>query len=308
MRDTRAWRPTAALRTNQTKNENRPDTPVWRITRGPGPKWEPAPPPARWTVVISDTHCGSSHGLLPPNFESPETGPIGQNDLQKWLWAQWLGLWEHVDTLPGNFDVVVNGDAIEGFHHRSTEVNGTTVADHVQMFMEIFDPVAAKANRMLFLRGTEAHTGAASEDGIAKHYGACSVTRKKLLASDVMYINTSGISCVYAHHMPTTGREWLKATPMGTAMAQYQLARCRGHHKLPQVLGFAHSHVCRVYRDESAGPAVSFVTPAWQGPTRHTQKLMIPGETTVGAVLLDWGSLDYYGLPNITTWTRRLST
>jgi hypothetical protein len=284
MRDTRAWRP---------KNKT---------------EWEDAPPPGRWTIVISDTHCGSSMGLLPPEFESPETGPIGQNDFQKWLWKQWSDLWAYVHALPGTHDVIVNGDAIEGFHHRATQINGTTVADHVQMFMETFDPIAKEANRLWFIRGTEAHTGAASEDGLAKHYRACSATREKLLASDRLMLTQADVPCAFSHHMPTTSREWLKATPLGTALAQYQLARARAGHKPTRLLGLAHSHVCRVYRDESAGPAIAFVTPAWQGPTRYTHRLMIPGEVQVGAIIIDWGSRDDSGLPTVTPWTRRLST
>ena len=284
------------------------DSPAWRPSETNKKEWEKAAPPARWTVVISDTHCGSSKALLAPDAFSIETGPIPQNALQKWMWAKWLEMWDYIDTLPGDFDVIVNGDAIEGFHHRATEVLGVTPYDHVQMFYDVFDPIAQKANRVWFTRGTEAHTGAASEDGIAKHYRGCSVTREPLLAADAIHMKREGVPCAFAHHMPATSREWLKATPMGTALAQYQLARARGGHEPPRLLGLAHSHVCRVYRDESAGPAVVFVTPAWQGPTRYTHRLMIPTDVTVGSVLIDWGSIDGNGLPTVTPWTRRLST
>jgi hypothetical protein len=282
------------------------DSPVWKWTRK---GYVAAPEPGRHLVVISDTHCGSSMGLLPPEFVSPETGPIGQNDFQRWLWECWTELWQHVYALPGGYDVLVNGDLIEGFHHRATQVNGTTPSDHVQMFMEAFDEPAKHAQRIWIIRGTEAHTGAASEDGIAKHYQACATsTNQKLLAADRITFDRAGVPCLFAHHMPCTSREWLKAGPMGIALAQQQLARARAGKAPPRLVGMAHSHVGRIYTDMSAGPATAFVTPAWQGPTRYTHRLMIGAETVVGAVIIDWENVQDIGLPTITPWHRRLAT
>ena len=52
-------------------------------------------------VIISDLHCGSTVGLLPPDFSTEEGNEIRQNPLQKWLWECWIYAHEYKTKLLG---------------------------------------------------------------------------------------------------------------------------------------------------------------------------------------------------------------
>ena len=74
-------------------------------------------------VVVSDLHCGSEVGLLPPEVEthSGNTVGFGSNYHQEWLWDKWTEAQERVLAVAGDdpFVLLCNGDATEGIHHRS---------------------------------------------------------------------------------------------------------------------------------------------------------------------------------------------
>ena len=76
-------------------------------------------------VIVSDLHCGSDVALAPPSIES-RAGNItthGKNIHQAWLWNCWLSMGVQVEAITSNEPAVliVNGDAIEGEHHRNNK-------------------------------------------------------------------------------------------------------------------------------------------------------------------------------------------
>lgn len=73
-------------------------------------------------VVLSDLHCGSTVGLLPPGFTAQDGNEIRQNRYQEWLWECWTDATgdyfrRHVGDEP--FVLLLNGDLIEGIHAKS---------------------------------------------------------------------------------------------------------------------------------------------------------------------------------------------
>ena len=76
----------------------------------------------RAVVIVSDIHCGSTVGILAPGFENFEGNAVKQNAAQEWLWDQWLDVWnEWVPSVMGDdpWHLIVNGDCVDGIHHRS---------------------------------------------------------------------------------------------------------------------------------------------------------------------------------------------
>ena len=63
-------------------------------------------------LVVSDLHCGSIYGMLPPDFATQDGAPKVPNAGQKYLWECWLDLAKRVASLP-ILAVVVNGEIVK---------------------------------------------------------------------------------------------------------------------------------------------------------------------------------------------------
>jgi hypothetical protein len=129
-------------------------------------------------VIISDIHAGCQLGLCPPVVELDEGGIYNQNRVQKTTWAWWEEFWRvHVPEMTNGlpYCVIVNGDTIDGVHHRATHQITHNLADQSAIALEILRPVVSLCEgRFYMLRGTEAHVGPSGveEERIARELGA----------------------------------------------------------------------------------------------------------------------------------------
>ena len=129
-------------------------------------------------VVVSDIHCGCRLGLCPKDGVTlDDGGTYIPSRIQKKVWGMWEEFWgdwvPHV-TKGEPYDVVFNGDAIDGVHHGSVTQVSHNITDQVSIAVECLRPVAEKAERFYMVRGTEAHVGksAQAEEGLARALGA----------------------------------------------------------------------------------------------------------------------------------------
>src|SRR5687768_8086502 len=98
-------------------------------------------------AIISDVHAGSTQALMPPRFKLSEEQTVEASPLQLffhecWTHAtRWLG-----DVVNGDpFGLVLNGDMIEGDHHRSDQIISKRLGDHIDCAKELLKPIADKA-------------------------------------------------------------------------------------------------------------------------------------------------------------------
>lgn len=210
--------------------------------------------------VLSDLHCGSTVGLLPPDFVTGEEQTVKQNAAQKWLWSCWLDSLKWAETLAGKdpYAVVVNGDLIEGNHHRTTQIISPDVSDHIKASIECLAPITKKSARTFIVKGTECHTGSA-EAGIVKALGLPDP------AVDRLNLDVNGVRCVFRHHIGTSTRRALAATQLSIQLSEEQVEAANNGDVLPRVLGCAHRHKFGYYEDNHG---LCFVTPPWQALTR----------------------------------------
>lgn len=83
---------------------------------------------------------------------------------QRWILRCWRDFWQHVDNLERSaLYVVVNGDLVEGLHHRTTQLVTHNEATQLDMATRILEPVAQLADYLFIVRGTEAHTGPSAQ-------------------------------------------------------------------------------------------------------------------------------------------------
>jgi len=166
-------------------------------------------------VTISDTHVGSDVGLWPPGFRTTDHNrPVPQSEFQGWLWQCWQELPETIERLSPNAKrriLVINGDAREGFHHRSTEQMVHAPEDQVQAMLDCFE----------LLRG--------------KYLGTPYV-------ADKLRVRHNGVNLMWRHHMSTTGRVHTEGTALRNEWLQEVGEAHRCNYPAPKILTMAHRH------------------------------------------------------------------
>src|SRR5947208_2195784 len=115
-------------------------------------------------IVISDTHCGCRLGLHPPTSSRIDSGGWYQpSDFQKKMWRLWREFfdgWVPEVTRGEPYDLVHNGDAIDGVHHNSTTQISHNIEDQLRIAETVLRPEVdrchAKGGGYYHIRGTEA--------------------------------------------------------------------------------------------------------------------------------------------------------
>ncbi len=251
----------------------------------------------RCVVVLSDLHIGSTVGLWPSKFISQEGNEIGPNEFQEWLWECWQDLTavQLPKYLRGEpYALVLNGDVIEGIHHRTLQVMTANTTDQVKAAKKVLDPVFKKAAARFIVKGTEVHTRD-REISLGEALNAQEDTATGQHAFDKLYLSVHGTNCVFRHHITTTSRPYLEATALSTELGSERIEAARNKHPIPQVLCVAHRHRHGIFRD-SAG--LVCVTSAWQGLTRHGHKVVGHSTPAPSCIVLDWRDRERGSIPH----------
>jgi len=247
--------------------------------------------PPLLNLVISDPHCGSDVGLMPPSviLENGTERGHGNNKKLKWIWQSFLAATANaLEVINGDpFILTFNGDIIEGIHHRSDEVVAAKIIEHVGIAAECFSTLVGQASKTLVTKGTECHV----RDMETVFMRELNIPGK---AMDVQQYEINGCLVDARHHMPATSRLHLEASGLGVVMANCRSNMLRAGHSVPKVFLRAHRHCGGDYCD---GESMILVTPPWQMLTRHAHKVVTDAIPRVGMYLLDWRNVPKGGLP-----------
>lgn len=246
-------------------------------------------------VVVSDLHCGSVYGLLPPGFVTLEGNEVLPNRLQQWLWERWFETQAAVFDLVGDdpFVLIVNGDATEGCHHGTKEVISPDEGDHLEAAIQTLSELAGRAAGVFVVEGTECHTKHL-EHALAKNLKGRIDPETNKAAFPKLRIDIHGCRVHAHHHIGTTSRPWLESGQYSIAMATERMEAAAAGHRLPTVLLAGHRHRWGQYQSPHG---LTVVTPAWQGITRHGRKVVPSAVMHVGLAVLDWRNLPYGSQP-----------
>jgi len=246
----------------------------------------------RLLVVVSDLHCGSTVGLMPPDAENMagNTLGFGSNHHQRWLWECWSDAQQRVATLTNGepYALLCNGDATEGIHHRSPEVVASLIENHAQMAATALRPLAEKAAAVFLTKGTECHTHDI-ESYLASLLGA-----RDGKAREKWLIDIDGCIVDATHHIGATSRAYLEASAMSIVMGNARLNSIRAGHPAAQVYLRAHRHCGGVYSD---GSGMLAITGGWQFLTRHGHKVVPDAIPRPSVLVLDWRGKQQGSLP-----------
>ncbi len=241
----------------------------------------------RLAFVLSDLHCGSTLGLLPPGFTTLEGNRLEQNAAQKWLWEGWQDATEKwLPNIAGKDDycLILNGDLVDGIHHQSTQIVSADMTDQFDAATQCLEPIAKKASKVFLTEGTEVHARNL-EHGLAKKLGAIADPDTRKPAWPRLSLTVAGTRCIFQHHISTTSRAWLEASALSIHLANEQIEAARNRETLPKVLCCAHRHIYGEFKN-AAGLCV--VTPPWQLLTRYAYRVVPSSRCKPGIVALDF--------------------
>ena len=243
-------------------------------------------------TVVSDLHAGSTWGLCPPEVELHEEGTYHASKYQRWLWDNWIDFWTWARELArGRRVMVINGDMVDGVHHRTTQLVSTNEADHIEIAdqciraaVEIYRP-----RHIVFIRGTEVHVGAAARDEeIIAHRWRKYVPHEKPFSRYAAFMTVEGVLFHFAHHTGGWGRPWTATGAPGresVIMRDYALTahmRTGEPVEVPDVSVRAHQH-----RFNDSGRATHprvIVCPAWQLSTVFGKRISPTRAPDIGGV------------------------
>lgn len=238
-------------------------------------------------AVISDTHFGGSTALAPPAFETSEGQVVHASPAQRWLHECWLDYWAYVYGLTkrnkARLVVIHLGDVVDGNHHNSVQLL-PNVEDQEKMAFEMLEPMALKADKMIIMRGTEAHTGpmGMSENSIAAALGA-EIHWEALL-------DVGGLLLDLAHHGKAGTRDWTSSAA-ATAVEARGRALAEGN-PIPAYVFRGDRHTVDDSGARVAGTR-AMTAPAWQLKTSYGHRAAAGKRSDIGGIIvLPDGSLD----------------
>jgi len=233
----------------------------------------------RQVIVVSDTHCGCRLGLCPKDGISLDDGgrymPSRIQRVVYDYWQEFWGVWVPHVTKGEPYDVVFNGDAIDGVHHGSVTQVSHNIEDQLNIAMACLGPVARGARRYYHIRGTEAHVGKSAqyEEMLARQLGAVQNEDGQYSRQD-LWLRIGGHLTHFLHHIGTVGSQAYESTAVNKEIMESFVEAGRWGVEPPQVIVRSHRH--RYYKCEfegDKGSCMGVVTGAWQGKTPFVWKI-----------------------------------
>jgi len=262
--------------------------------------------PTRNLVIVSDTHCGCRLGLCPPGMiRLDDGGEYRQSDFQAKTWALWrefFDVWVPEVTRGEPYDLLHNGDAIDGVHHGSTTQISHNMKDQLDIAYAVMAPEVEKCQASggtyYHVRGTQAHVGQSGvyEEMLAEKLGAKPNQHGQHARWDLW--KRVGEALVHAmHHIGTTSSAAHEASAVNAELTAEYVEAARWNREPPDFVVRSHRHrSIAVDLNSAKGYAAALVTPAWQGKTPYVWK--IPGarisEPQLGGVLIRQGDEEFY--------------
>lgn len=254
-------------------------------------------------VIISDSHCGCQLGLCPPeSVRLDNGGTYRPSRFQREVWKLWLDYWNWVATVVKRepWDLVHNGDAIDGVHHNSTTQISHSIQDQLLIAQTVMAPVVAACRKSgghyYHIRGTEAHVGQSGqyEEMLAQHLRAVPNADHQYARYD-LWKRVGGALVHLLHHIGTTASAAHEASAVNAELTASYVEASRWGTQPPDFIVRSHRHrFIAVDMDTARGLGAAIVTPGWQGKTSFAWKVAGARLTTpqFGGVIIRHGDAE----------------
>lgn len=233
-------------------------------------------------VVVSDLHSGCQFGLCPGEpVPLDGGGSYHPSRLQRVVHGWWERFWSEFvpDATKGEpFAVVVNGDATDGVHHKSTTQVSHNMEDQRSIARKLLEPVVeAAGGRFYMVRGTEAHVGqsAEHEEALARSLGALATPESAGNRAHYELVLELGDRRVhFTHHIATSHSPFTRTSALLREMVNHYVEAGKwGDHPYSMLVrSHRHQHD-EVVQHASFGKVTAVSTPAWQLKTPYVYKI-----------------------------------
>lgn len=201
-------------------------------------------------AVCSDLHCGSTLGLCHPSgVQLDDGGRYMPSPPQLKLWECWETYWQSVKASLKAGDrlfILINGDAVDGAHHRSTQiVTENLPVTQQEIATAVLGPgLELDPAAVVIVRGTEAHVGSSAsfEERLARSLDC--VPDPVTGASSHWHFQavSEGVMLDFAHHGRAGQRPWTRLTGVGTLATEIALAASDHGTRCPDLAIRSHYH------------------------------------------------------------------
>lgn len=267
-------------------------------------------------VIVSDSHCGCRLGLCPPEPQRVDAGGFytpSECQIKMWaLWREFWDVWVRDVTRGESYDLVHNGDAIDGVHHNSTTQISHNIEDQIRIAEAVLKPEVdrclASGGTYYHIRGTEAHVGQSGEyeERLARNLGARPNDQGQYARFD-LWKRVGGALVHLMHHIGVTSSAAHEASAVNAELTAEYVEAARWGREVPDFVVRSHRHrSIAVEMNSAKGYAAAIVTPAWQLKTPYVWK--VPGarisEPQLGGVLIRQGDEEHFYRRKVWTLDR----
>lgn len=274
--------------------------------------------PILW-VNLSDIHAGGSTALCPPKVLLDDGGAYTASKVQSWLWEKFGDFCERTAKrqreLNADLYLGLNGDAVDGFHHGTTELlsaNPNAQAAVVNACMQKL--LALKPKHIVITRGTEAHVGksASAEERIAdglRRDGWPIITDPDTGTSSWWHFraNLQDVLLDVTHHGRTGQREHTRGSAAVLHAHDILLSHAKRGERHPDLCLRGHHHK---FNDSGDACPVRVITSgAWQTKTSYVHKVAADSVSDIGGhhIIIEAGDYQVekveYPIARGTIWT-----
>ena len=240
--------------------------------------------------VLSDLHCGSKWGLLPPSYWNEHTG-----EAVKWMWKCWkwlAGNWPDLDLL------ILNGDMIDGRQYRSQHTGLVTnsMGEQTRIAIECLAPMAAKATKIIRTEGTAYHEGFDGPLGeLDEHFGIRDPGGQERIVRD---IRLGGDAILNVKHQPEGSGGLYRGTFLDREVLWAAVTEHLKH--LPIATHIVRSHLHSDGHLRGFGKEINY-TPGWQLQAPYaTQRKRYRWMPDIGGLLMVADPLGFKGYRTMT--------
>jgi len=232
-------------------------------------------------AVASDTHPNSRVGLAPPVVSLDDGSEYRQNQVQKWLWHNWLDFWQRwIPSLAKKYHADVwyvhNGDGTDDNYHNQHGLITLNKADQIKIAVAIQQPALRAASEVYIVRGTEAHVGRWGEleelvaDRLKAHPNPTTGTSSWWF----LPLEVEGVKLDFSHHAVTYSRRpWTRGAGVNRQAAIEESNYAPFWSDRPDISVYAHGHY---FADSAATHFIRVLyLPPWQVTTSFSRRLGI---------------------------------
>lgn len=247
-------------------------------------------------VCLSDMHSGSSVALFPDklykfNLERNHT----PTEKQKRMYKHFVRCATEAKLLRKNKRMLIvhNGDSVEGYHHRTTQVLTTVPEEqrdlHIYLmrkFLKYSGFDHSLGDKLIYIKGTEVHT-LESEEKIAETLNA-----ELLIAHDFMDLDINGRRFWFTHQGANSQDGANEGDSLRNWLKRIYWTQVNRRRYVPDmvVMGHFHKPSYNVYvqrRDSGFHILHGMILPSWQMKTRYAFSSVPTTINEIGAAFVE---------------------